>query len=101
MQPLTTATVCEPHRHHHHYILGHIHEQFRTSERYFLDQVGDRSKTVKRNKHKSDMDMVWFGQIRHSPGYIFDILVFLFLDLSGSLSVTAFLNMLNIRCALR
>ncbi|KAF7710704.1 sprouty-related, EVH1 domain-containing protein 2 isoform X1 [Silurus meridionalis] len=42
MQPLTTSTFYEPHRHHHQYILGHFHEQYRSSERYFLDQAAPR-----------------------------------------------------------
>ncbi|XP_035387785.1 sprouty-related, EVH1 domain-containing protein 2 isoform X2 [Electrophorus electricus] len=37
MQTLATSTLYEPHR--HHCILEHLHEQYRTSERYFLDQV--------------------------------------------------------------
>ncbi|TTP75367.1 Sprouty-related, EVH1 domain-containing protein 2 [Bagarius yarrelli] len=40
LQPLTTSTFYEPHQHHNNYILDHFHEQYRTSERYFLDQVG-------------------------------------------------------------
>ncbi|KAG9275077.1 sprouty-related, EVH1 domain-containing protein 2-like isoform X1 [Astyanax mexicanus] len=37
MQPLATSTFYEPHR--HHCLLGHFHEPYRTSERYFLDQA--------------------------------------------------------------
>ncbi|XP_036429636.1 sprouty-related, EVH1 domain-containing protein 2 [Colossoma macropomum] len=37
IQPLATTTFYEPHR--HHCILGHFHEQYRTSDRYFLDQA--------------------------------------------------------------
>ncbi|XP_048125787.1 sprouty-related, EVH1 domain-containing protein 2 isoform X2 [Alosa alosa] len=36
MQPLATSTFYEPHR--HHCILGHIHEPYRSSDHYFLDQ---------------------------------------------------------------
>lgn len=37
MQPLAASTFCEPHR--HHFILGHLHEPYRSSDHYFLDQV--------------------------------------------------------------
>ncbi|XP_062375552.1 sprouty-related, EVH1 domain-containing protein 2 [Sardina pilchardus] len=36
MQPLATSTFYEPHR--HHCMLGHIHEPYRSSDHYFLDQ---------------------------------------------------------------
>lgn len=69
MQPLTTSTFYEPHQHHHHYILGHFHEQYRTSERYFLDQVGDSTETEKRNKNTSGKWTWWcFRQIRYATG---------------------------------
>ncbi|XP_031434598.1 sprouty-related, EVH1 domain-containing protein 2 [Clupea harengus] len=36
MQPLATSTCYEPHR--HHCILGHLHDPYRSSDHYFLDQ---------------------------------------------------------------
>lgn len=69
MQPLTTSTFYEPHQHHHHYILGHFHEQYRTSERYFLDQVGD-SILDNLKKHISGMDMWFLDRSQWSNTYI-------------------------------
>lgn len=37
MRTLTPPTFCEPRR--HHCILGHLYEQHRPTEHYFLDQV--------------------------------------------------------------
>lgn len=73
MQPLTTSTVYEPHRHHHHYILGHFHEQYRTSERYFLDQVGGSIETEKLNKQKSDKWISCCLDKSQSPGTHFTL----------------------------
>lgn len=50
MQPLAASTFCEPHR--HHFILGHLHEPYRSSDHYFLDQ----SQVPKFPRHVSFMD---------------------------------------------
>ncbi|XP_036403312.1 sprouty-related, EVH1 domain-containing protein 2-like [Megalops cyprinoides] len=36
MQPLASTTLCEPHR--HHCLLGHLHDQYRPTDHFFMDQ---------------------------------------------------------------
>lgn len=65
MQPLATSTCYEPHR--HHCILGHLHDPYRSSDHYFLDQVS------KHRRHSGRQSPLTFfnTQTKHFPPVFF------------------------------